>query len=97
MTHEHPMTLLVNADNDLHTPIRFCLECGMVMFCFENPYVMIPEWSKKKLQQFEKETLKIVPETKPRARPKQVLGRGLKDLMNAPSAGIGLSKLFEKN
>ncbi len=91
------MTLLINADNELRTPIRFCLECGIVVFCFEKPYVMIPEWSKERLQQFDKETLKIVPEPKPPARPKQVLGRGLKDLMSAPSVGRGLLKLFEKN
>jgi len=103
--HEHQMTLLVAAEStgDFKVPIRWCHDCGMVIFEFEKTYVMIPEWSREKLEAMSKETLKFVQEppmsvTKPVGGKKRqkVLGRGLKDLLkSAPSVGDkGLASLF---
>jgi len=102
--HEHKMTLLVAAEStgDFNVPIRWCHDCGMVIFEFEKTYVMIPQWSREKLEAMSKETLTFVREppmsvTKPVGGKKRqkVLGRGLKDIIQtATTPAGGLAALF---
>jgi len=105
--HEHKMSLLVAADStgDFNVPIRNCYECGMIAICFEKPYVIIPEWSRSRLEDMTKETIKYVSEpplsvTKPVGGPrrKKVLGRGLKELSGVSSSTVsrGLLALFNQ-
>ena len=108
--HEHSLTLLayevLNAEgHKTNIPIRYCCECGMVLFEFSGQnYVMIPDWSRARLEAMTKETLKYISEppmsvTKPVGGPrrKKVLGRGLKDLMRSsqPMENKSLAVLFK--
>jgi len=104
--HEHLLSLIVDAERtgELKVPIRWCSGCGMVVFEFEKNYVMIPEWSRAKLEAMTKETAKYVKEppmsvTKglKGSRKKSVLGRGLNDMRDFKSTttgGRGLAALF---
>jgi hypothetical protein len=94
--HEHRLTLLadgaLNASGYVsYVPIRFCVDCGTVVFEFEKRFVMVPEWSREKLKEM-KEKFSYIGDP-PRSvigsdthelaasiERNRALGRGLKDL-----------------